>query len=486
MIDAPHFIGGQWVAGTGAPFSSIDPSTGQTIWSGNAADAATVDAAVVAAQKAAPGWAALNVAAREKHLGDFAALLVKQTERLAQAISRDVGKPRWEATQEVQIMVMKLDHTIRAFRERCAGYTAANAGVRYRPLGVMAVLGPFNFPGHLPNGHIMPALLAGNPVIFKPSDKAPLVAQETVRIWEESGLPAGVLNLLQGGVETATALASHPGVNGLFFTGSSRAGLALSKIFAGTPERLLALEMGGNNALVVDAPSDLVAAALLAVQSAFQSAGQRCNCARRLLVTRRTASKFLDHLFEISRSLNIGVPEMTPEPFCGPLISTEAVEAFLRAQNDLKRLGGRVLLGGSALKPGTGFVSPAIFDVTGVEGLPDEETFGPLLTVRYVEDLDAAIRETNATRYGLAAGLISDDPAACEKFRREARAGVINCNLPLNAASSTVPFGGLGLSGNFRPSAYFAIDSCAYPVATLDAERAVLPGQLPAGINLQS
>jgi succinylglutamic semialdehyde dehydrogenase len=295
-----------------------------------------------------------------------------------------------------------------------------------------------------------------------------------------------VLNLLQGGVETATALASHQGVNGLFFTGSSRAGLALSRVFAETPERLLALEMGGNNALVVDAPSDLMAAALLTVQSAFQSAGQRCNCARRLLITRRTDPRFLDHLFEISRSLNIGEPEITPEPFCGPLISPEAVEAFLRAQNDLKRMGARVLLGGSALRPGTGFVSPAIFDVTGVADLPDEETFGPLLTIRFVKDIDEAIRETNATRYGLAAGILSDDAAVCDRFRREARAGVINCNLPLNAASSAVPFGGLGLSGNFRPSAYFAIDSCVYPVATLDAEKVALPGQVPAGVNLPS
>lgn len=484
MADSPHFIAGRWRDSPGAVFSSANPATGQALWSGPAADEKTVDAAVAAARKAFPAWSELPLEKREERLRAFAAKLEAEPGRLAKAISLDVGKPAWEAAQEVQIMVQKCEHTIRAYRQRCAELGAAGAVARFRPHGVMAILGPFNLPGHLPNGHIMPALLAGNTVVFKPSDKAPLVAEEMTRVWEESGLPPGVLNLVQGGVETATALARHEGVDALFFTGSSRAGLALGEIFARTPGRLLALEMGGNNALVVHDPGDLRAAAVLVVLSAFLTAGQRCNCARRLILTSGVpADELLAEIVRLARALVIGAPFDRPEPFCGPLITVEAAQAFLRKQEELRLAGAIPLLEGRARDAATGFVTPAVWDVSSLGGLPDEETFGPLLNVIRVGGLEEAIRAANATSYGLAAGFISRDAQAYEKFRKAVRAGVVNWNQPVNAASSALPFGGLGLSGNHRPSAYLAVDCCAYPVSSIEASELALPASLPPGLN---
>lgn len=480
----PHFIGGRWTAGNGPVFTSTNPVDGQPIWQGAAADSATVEAAVDAARQAFPAWAALPVDARAERLRAFARELEADAANLGRLISLEVGKPRWESATEVKSMIGKCELTISAYARRCSEFSGGGAVTRFRPHGVVAVLGPFNFPGHLANGHIMPALLAGNTVIFKPSDKAPLVAERTVQLWEESGLPPGVLNLLQGAAEPARALAAHDGVDGIFFTGSSRAGIALNEAAARTPGKILALEMGGNNPLVVHDPGDLTAAAFLTAQSAFITSGQRCTCARRLYVTAATPPSFLEKLTAITGTLRVGAPEDDPEPFAGPLISAEAASAFLQKQEELRAAGAGKLVEGRSLRPGSGLVSPAIWDVTELSGLPDEETFGPLLQVVRVETLEDAIRAANDTDYGLAAGIIARDRRAYETFRNSARAGIINWNQQLTGASGAAPFGGIGLSGNHRPSAYFAADYCSYPVASLEAETPEVPAALPPGVTL--
>lgn len=274
-----QYFAGQWQAGAGAPFASLDPVDQRPLWQGRAADAAQVDAAVAAARVAFANWRDAGLDARAAVARRFAQLLGEQQAELAALIGRETGKPRWEALTEVQSMIAKVDISLKAQAER-AGERAqtmgdAQAVLRHRPHGLVAVFGPYNFPGHLPNGHIVPALLAGNCVLFKPSELTPAVAEATVRLWLAAGLPAGVLSLLQGGRDTGAALAGHDGVDGLFFTGSSSTGQQLHQLYAGRPDKILALEMGGNNPLIVDQVADVDAALHHIVQSAFVSAGQQ-------------------------------------------------------------------------------------------------------------------------------------------------------------------------------------------------------------------
>ncbi|MBI2516516.1 MAG: succinylglutamate-semialdehyde dehydrogenase [Opitutae bacterium] len=470
---------------TTVTFTSINPATGETVWIGDAADAAAVDRAVAVARAAFPAWSRRPHAEREAVLRAFAAQLTQNKDALAELISREVGKPLWEALTEVQSMIGKIELSIEAHAKRCAEFKNPLGVTRFKPHGVVAVLGPFNFPGHLPNGHIAPALLAGNTAVFKPSEFAPAVAELTAKLWTAAGLPDGALNLVQGDRETGAALAAHAGLDGLFFTGSARAGLALNELFAKTPEKILALEMGGNNPLIVHRAADLKAAAVLTVQSAFLSAGQRCTCARRLIVPDGDDGElFIAELVRMIASLRVGAPADRPEPFMGPVISAEAAKRLLAAQKNLLGRGAELLVAMHHLQPHTGLVSPALIDVTAVTPRDDEEFFGPLLQLIRVPDFDAALREANATAYGLAAGLISDDAALYARFRAEVRAGLINWNQQLTGASSGAPFGGVGRSGNHRPSAYFAADYCSYPVASIEVPVLKLPAQLPPGLDI--
>lgn len=467
-------------------FSSIDPATGEPVWTGPAADPAAVHAAVQRARAAFSSWSRRPLPEREAFLRAFARVLgTSAGAGIAGAISREVGKPPWEAAAEVQSMITKIDFAVRGYVQRCAEYSGGPATTRFRPHGVCAVFGPFNFPGHLPNGHIVPALLAGNTVVFKPSEQAPLVAERTLAAWREAGLPEGVLEVVPGGRPTGAALATHPGIDGLFFTGSARAGQWLSEQFARTPEKILALEMGGNNPLVVWEARDHRAAALIVVQSAYLTAGQRCTCARRLIVADDAAGDALvREVVALAKRLRVGAPTEQPEPFMGPVISARAAAEVLAAQQAWRDGGGTVLLEARSLREGTGLLSPGLVDVTAMNPRPpDEEVFGPLLQLIRVRGFAGALAEANATRYGLAAGLVSDARIRFEEFRDVVRAGVINWNQQLTGASGAVPFGGIKRSGNHRPSGLFAADYCAYAVAGIEVPEVKLPERLPMGIE---
>ncbi|QNM98616.1 succinylglutamate-semialdehyde dehydrogenase [Chitinimonas koreensis] len=484
-----HFIAGQWQPGQGEAFESRNPVSQAAVWQGQAADAAQVDAAVQAARGAFRAWRALGFAGREAIVRRFAELLGEHKAALADAIGIETGKPRWEALTEVQTMIGKVDISVKSYHERTGEKASAmgdaQAVLRHRPHGVVAVFGPYNFPGHLPNGHIVPALLAGNTVVFKPSELTPMVAHKTVELWQQAGLPAGVLNLLQGARATGIALAGHAGLDGLFFTGSSGTGEALHKQFSGHPDKILALEMGGNNPLIVQDVANVDAAVFQTIQSAFISAGQRCTCARRLLVPRGAAGDaFLARLVEVAAQLRVGRWDDAEAPFMGAVISLAAAHRLLVSQADLIGKGAVPLLEMRRLEADTALLTPGILDVSAVANLADEEDFGPLLKVQRYDDFEQAIELANATRYGLAAGLISDSRALYEQFWQESRAGIVNWNKQLTGASSAAPFGGVGASGNHRASAYYAADYCSYPVAGLETPDLTLPAALPAGMKM--
>lgn len=483
------YVGGRWRSGRGAAFDSLAPHDQHAIWRGNAADAADIDEAFAAARAAFADWADQPFEARATSMRSFAAVLKDAAEALARVLAEETGKPLWEARTEIAAMIGKVEISIRANRERSGEHEqATDFGrhvLRHRPHGVVAVFGPYNFPGHLPNGHIVPALLAGNCVLFKPSELTPATAEMTVRLWEQAGLPGGVLQLLQGERATGEAVAAHAQLDGLYFTGSQRTGSLLHRQFAGDSGRILALELGGNNPLIVREVNDLDAAVLDTVQSAFLTTGQRCTCARRLFVPRGPwGDGFIARLVTVTGALRIARWDAEPAPYMGPLISVRAADQLLAAQQQLLDAGARALLPMQRLALGSAFVSPGIVDVSGLADVADEEHFGPLLQVYRYDSLDAAIAGANRTRYGLSAGFIGEDAGEYEHFRLRIRAGIVNWNRPTTGASGAYPFGGIGASGNHRPSAYYAADYCAYPVASSEAARPQMPGTLPPGVML--
>ncbi|GGC61679.1 succinylglutamate-semialdehyde dehydrogenase [Marinobacter halophilus] len=481
------YIDGLWIQGHGVPFESIQPVTGETVWDGNGAGLEDVDAAVREARAAFVSWRRKSFAERQAVIEAFAQQLEANKEALAHQIGLETGKPLWESRTEVAAMIGKIPISIKAYNERTGHSESDVAGghavLRHRPHGVVAVFGPYNFPGHLPNGHIVPALLAGNTVVFKPSELTPGVAEMVVRFWEKAGLPDGVINLVQGGADVGKCLARHGMVDGLFFTGSSNVGHKLHEQFGGQPEKILALEMGGNNPLIVQNVSDVDAAVHHTIQSAFLSAGQRCTCARRLLVPKgKKGDEFLARLVAVASRIEVAEFDAEPQPFMGAVISVAAAEQLLRVHAGMLAKGAHSLLEMKHLKPGTGLVSPGIVDATGME-LDDEEYFGPLLTVYRYKSFDDALELANDTRFGLAAGILSDDRKLYTRLLEEVRAGIVNWNRPLTGASSAAPFGGIGASGNHRASAYYAADYCAWPMASLEASKSELPEDLPPGLK---
>ena len=453
---------------------SREPATGAELWTGEAGDA---EAEVAAARAGWPAWAAKPFAVRVETLRRFANLARAQLDPFADLIARETGKPLWEARTEVEAVINKVDISVAAFAERTAqrrleGAMGARVAVRHKPHGVLAVLGPYNFPAHLPNGHIVPALIAGNAVVFKPSEKTPAVGEFLVRLYHEAGVPEDVVRILQGGPETGKALAAASAIDGLLFTGSARAGVALHRQFADTPYKILALEMGGNNPLIVWDAKDLHAAAAIAVQSAFMSAGQRCTAARRLIVRDGEHEELIETITRLVDRLIVDHPHATPPPFMGPVIDNDSADRLQEGFLDLMGKGGRAIRRLDRPDDNLPFLTPALIDVTTVERRPDAEMFGPVLQIIRVPDFDAAIAEANNTRYGLSASLVGGAPELYDRFWASVRAGVINWNGPTNGAPSKAPFGGIGLSGNHRPSAYYAADYCAYPVTSSEAEQA--------------
>ena len=482
------WINGDWVTGQGERRVKKDPVQGNVLWEGHDADAAQVMQAARAARTAFPAWARRPFSERQAIVEKFAGLLESNKADLTAIIARETGKPRWEAATEVTAMINKIAISINAYHARTGEQQSVlpdgAATLRLGPHGVLAVFGPYNFPGHLPNGHIVPALLAGNTLLFKPSELTPWTGEAVIRLWEQAGLPHGVLNLLQGGRETGQALSALDALDGLLFTGSANTGYQLHRQLAGQPEKILALEMGGNNPLIIEDPADIDAAVHLTIQSAFVTAGQRCTCARRLLVKKGAqGDAFLARLVDVSQRIQPGRWDDEPQPFIGGLISEQAARHVFDAWQQLASLGGQTLLAPRLLQAGTSLLSPGIIELTGVANLPDEEVFGPLLGVWRYERFDEAIAMANNTRFGLSCGLVSPDRAQFDQLLLEARAGIVNWNKPLTGAASTAPFGGVGASGNHRASAWYAADYCAWPMASLESPALTLPATLSPGLD---
>lgn len=496
-------VGGHWLelpsgGGEIASFSPANPSV--RVW-GGVSSLAHVDRAVEAAREAGKVWSRWPLERRIAVLRRYQQVCAAKQDAIAAMIRDETGKVGWDAKAEAGLLGSKVDITLDAGPEgamrRVTGIETKLAETRlgrswFRPHGVMAVLGPFNFPMHLPNGHIVPALAMGNTVVFKPSDKTPGCGQLLAELLQEAldaeGAPPGVVNLVQGRADAAQRLVRHEGVDGVLFTGSWPVGRAILEANLDSPGRICALEMGGNNAALIMPDADLKQAVIECVRSAFITSGQRCTCTRRLVVHRDVAERVIAAVCKAASNLVIGDPAATHPVFMGPVISEQARRAILEAQARFLGDGAAALMPCTAMDGPGWYVTPGVLRVSRFVAQDrgdgaDVEVFGPLLRVCVVGSLDEGIEQVNATRYGLAASIFTKDGASVERFLHEARAGCVNVNTGTAGASSKLPFGGLGLSGNHRPAGSFSLDYCAYPVAGMIEGGSA--AQVPAGMRFE-
>ncbi len=486
-LHGQNLIGGQWIDGDGAEFESRSPAGDELVCAGTAASSAQVEAAIAAAHQAFFSWSEATLDARLAIVRRFAELITERKEELARLISSEVGKPLWESRTEANAVIGKVSNSIDAIMKRRWTTTeqadAYVAVTRYRPHGVMLVLGPFNLPAHLPGAHIVPALLAGNTIVFKPSELAPAVGQWLAKVWQATGIPAGVLNLVHGGAAVAIQAAADDQIAGVLFTGSHQAGLSLHRSLAGQPHKVLALELGGNNPLVVHNCHDAHRAAITIIHSAYITSGQRCTCARRLIVVgKANYNILLRKLAEMLPKMRVAEPFSEPQPFMGPLIHATAAQHMLAAQTRLLAAGAEPIVEMRLSESHPALLSPGLLAVT-AQMLDDKEHFGPLLVVQLADGLDQAIQLANSTQYGLSAGFLGDHVEDFHYFLHRVRAGIINWNRQTTGASGRLPFGGIGASGNHQPSGYFATDYCSYPVASLESHALNEADQLAPGLE---
>jgi succinylglutamic semialdehyde dehydrogenase len=458
--------------------SSYEPATGSLLWEGETTEIADEIACVAGAVKA---WASLPLVNRIETMRRFANNVRANEERFADLIARETGRPLWDARAEVQALTMSIDLTVGAVSERAGsrrleGAMGARQSLRHRPLGIMGVISPSCFPAKIAADQILAALVAGNGVLFKPSDLTPATGQSLVDLLHGAGVPEGVLRCVIGGPEAGDALVADDRVDGILFTGSTPNGLAISRAMAGRPDKLLSLNMGGNNAIIVWDIADIASAVALIVQSAFASSGQHCLAARRLIVQESIAEVLIAELARLTDQLVVDHPHAEEAPYMGPLIDMESADRLTDSFLYLMSNGGKPIRHMKRPIEGLPFVTPGIIDVTEMEQRPDVEYFGPLLQIIRVSDFDAAIAAANDTRFGLSAALIGGSPEYFDYFLALSKSGIVNWNRPTTVTPLVAPMGGTGLSGNHRPGGTYAADACAYPVvsAALEQPRALI------------
>lgn len=449
-------------------------------------------AAVAAAVKAFPAWSALPPARRIGRMRAFQRILKRRQAALIQIMAREAGKPLRESTREVERLIAKVDEIIGPGLRLVQPFLVqADRGVqgrcRYRPLGALAVVGPFNFPAHTPASHIVPALLTGNTVIFKPSELTPFVGQVMTECLHEAGFPPGVFNLVQGAADVGVALVSDPRVSGILFTGSTAAGQAIKKATLEQPQKLLALEMGGKNAALVLEDADLELAAREIATSAFSMGGQRCNATSRVVVHRKAAKAFLARFLAAVDRVKIGY-SLDPDALMGPLISHDAVAKFRRYVKLAEEEGFETLRSGKALgmwgKRRGYYVTPSVHlcespSRNASQRYRREEIFGPDVAVYFARGDEEAVALNNEVPYGLITAVFTRSRKRFQRLFPRLDTGMINLNRGTIFSSGKLPFGGTKASGSFKPAGLFSPYYCTYPVAVLEDSRRLEQRSLP-------
>jgi succinylglutamic semialdehyde dehydrogenase len=452
-----------------------------------------VEKACRAAKDAYLGWAQLSLNDRKNYLLKLKDIFVEHESQMAELIARDTGKALWDATSEAKALAAKIDITLNESikliqEERINNALPQVDGViRYRSRGVMAVIGPFNFPAHLPNGHIIPALISGNTIVYKPSEQTPAVAQLYAQMIEKADFPAGVFNLIHGEAETGRRLVAHELVDGVLFTGSYEVGLKIKQETLSHYWKILALEMGGKNATVVWDDADIDKAIYETLVGAYMSTGQRCSGTSRIILHDKIADHFTERFYQAAKKLTIG--HWSKNPFMGPLINGAAVEKYVRFQEMANRENCESLMRGKSLELDYKghYVTPSIHLVKSYDPkslYQKTEIFGPNVAIYRSSDFEKTLEMVNSTGYGLVMALFTKNKELYETALLKARVGLLNWNRTTNGASSRLPFGGMGKSGNDRASAHFAIQYCTVPVASLEDPTALDKTKLLPGVTL--
>ena len=455
-----------------------------------------IDESVMAARKAFMPWRRKKISERAEFLRKFKVAIQKRADEFTEIIAREVGRPAWEAKEELLALEVKIDVTLEEgmrlvekleIPQVIEGVLGAS---RRKPIGVTAVIGPYDFPAAQPCGHIVPALLAGNTVIFKPSEKAPLIGQLIADCFNEAELPPGVFNLLQGEKETGRRLCAHEGIDAILFTGSYEVGTRIKQDTLQQHWKLVLLQMGGKNPAIIWEDADLELALKDALVGGFISAGQRCTSMSRIIIHHSHAEAFVERLHERAKAFVIGHP--LDNPFMGPLIDAGSVDRYMKFQGIAVREGCEPVMRGKTLELGKqgNYVAPSIclvkatsLEATKKSVYQQTEIFGPNIAIIPVRTLEEAIAQANATQYGLAAAVYTKSRTIYEKCWEELQAGLINWNRPTITASARLPYGGLKKSGNHFATAVFSTLNSTYPVASLeDAERSVSSESFP-GLN---
>jgi succinylglutamic semialdehyde dehydrogenase len=468
------YIDGVWrtVPESDRSFSTENPYSGDPVMRVDPAGLPEVDQAVLAAHKAFLDWRHLSREQRADYLLKLKSALTDRKADLADAITQEMGKISSEAMVEAGACAAKIDMTLGESAQRVADVHPAGlegAHFTFRPHGVMAVVGPYNFPMHLANGHIIAALMMGNTVVFKPSSVTPLVAQIYTECVDTAGFPPGVFNLLPMTRQAGDRLVTHEKVRGVLFTGSWPVGLHFKRLTLEDPHKILALEMGGKNAVIVADDAHLEQAVVEIVTGAFLTTGQRCTGTSRVICTPRHLKALTERLARATEAVKSGDPR-AEGTFMGPLASRGALRTY---RHQVEAADADAAL--KALVPfreadgvcGVGASLHRVENYDPENSYLKEEVFGPALTIEGAADLDEAFERANHSDYGLSFAIFSKSEETYRRAVVEVPSGIINWNRATNGASGRMPFGGVGKSGNHRPAALMAPEYCSYPVASL-------------------
>jgi succinylglutamate-semialdehyde dehydrogenase len=456
-----NFINNTFLAAGNMLITSYDPSKNFKPVFSVKTDLAHVELAVGAARQALPSWQLISFDERKKYLLALKASFIKHEQTFAQAISQETGKIMSEALVEAKNLSARVDLTLEHGLKRVATefFIQQRSETRYHSQGVLAAIGPYNFPAHLVNSHVIPALLTSNTVVIKPSELCPWVGEIYASCFLEAGFPAGVVNLIHGDKAISQALCVNSNIDGVLFTGSYTTGRALKELLLDQPHKLLALEMGGKNFAVVMDDADPKQAVLEIIQGAFLTAGQRCTATSRVLIHEKIYDRIASVLIKLASNL--------PVNFYGPLASKAALEKFLHTLARAREEGAHVLLEAQSHEH-SALVTPAIYQVSSdhpTNGFLSEELFGPHICLEKFSTLSQAITRVNQSPFGLSNAIFTLDTSNSERFYHETKSGVLNINRSTNGAFGNMPFGGINKSGNQRPAGIDAVRYTSFPVA---------------------
>lgn len=481
------FINGKWLMSQGRNFKSISPIDGSIVWQGCAASKKNIDDAVFVSKNVQTEWVSLSLDDKVTIIERFCELVKRDVDKLAYVVSLEIGKPFWESKTEVAAVSGKLAPSLDAYKNRASSISVdakiqgidSKVSTEFKPHGVVAVIGPYNFPLHMPNGHIIPALLAGNAIIFKPSEGGTLSAHYYMELWDEAGLPKGLINMLPGKSDVGNMLVEHIDINSIFFTGSSSVGKLILDS-ANKQNKLCALEMGGDGVVYVHNYDDVTGAIKTIIQSSFITAGQRCSTGRQILMSESVvADGFIEKLKVAVENIKIGSPFEDPQPFYGPMRNPGDVNGVREFFHEAKEWGGDILLEPSYSGENGQLVSPGIVMLDNDVDWNPGEVVGPMIRIRVVPSIEAAIETANAIELRLIAGIISKDRDVYEYFANSVHYGGINWNCSTTGNSGWAVFGGYGNSGNYRPSGLLATDYCVVSQSRIDKPTSVVNVDMP-------